>query len=358
MSFLENIFCQGPIKDRIQLQQQCNAVEGNLVATKLKLADAQVAVGVCQQNKDADTKMLQAQIVDLTQRLSVSQSDLATCNAVLEAEQSILTLYQKPVPALISAVDGKKVMLGQAYIKNNAGSFYLTYPSHGAIFFPCPIYEGVLTSCDCNRKRSDLSPIQICMKIANTIQRQMHYLSDQTQWGVLDVWTPAPLVLMLGQEDCESLTQNICSAIMYYEQKFGVFASHSVFCGLGHLVEGQNSYGHSFVVVLNHTSTDPKDSYIIEATLTYEASPMPLSDAKSSYQIDWGLIGFTNNSNAEGSYVMNPTYSWWGAPAQMTGSISPEESKLHRILRKLFGWKSEGDKKGDLIRRIWESKRR
>ena len=356
-SWLENIFCQTPLKNAADLQAQVNQVNGDLINAKLSLNAAQANYASCVASIPPTMQKFQDQINTLNAQIAAEQAKTAQCTAQLAAAQNKPSLYQKPIPALISAVPGSKVMLGQFVLTNATGTHYLTYPSHGAIFFPCPIYEGILNSCDCNRVRSDLTPIEICMKIANVLQRQMRYISDQAQWNALDCWAPAPVVLMLGQDDCESLTQNICSAIMYYEQKFGCFATHSVFCGLGHLIEGTNSYGHSFVVALHHTSTALSDSYIIEATLNFEVSPMTLAEASTTYQIDWNLIGFPNIANMEGSWMMLPSFSWWNTQTQATGA-SPKEGRLHRFMRKLLRQKGEGDKKGELINRIWEAKRK
>ena len=212
------------------------------------------------------------------------------------------------------------------------------------------------------------------MKIANACQARAVYTTDQQQWGEPDDWHPGFFVLLTGTDDCETLALNICCAIKYYEAKFGAFADVDVLLGLGHLIEGTNAYGHGFVVVKHLTSTAPTDSYIIEATLTYEANPMSFQEATTTYQIDWGLNGFIRLDYKDGTYHLDPTLSWWGASGPTNAHVqngckcrhcmkargekfSAARDILSELKRVFTGELDDEEKKMVLIAKIYEPRR-
>ena len=270
---------------------------------------AAVALSTCQA-LSADDRLQIAQ-------LRVSLNDLAGKLAILPAN----TLFNQSVPAMLSIVPANHVMLGEFVTITKKLEQTMKYPDHPSIFMPCPIFESVLTAADCNRRRSDIHPSQVCKLIANVIQKADTYMTDQEQWGKLDNWTPAVLVKLLGHDDCETSATAICSAIMYYELKFGAFQDYSVYLGLGHLTWNGDSYGHGFVVILNQNSSDIKDSFIIEATDHWASDPMSIDKVKEQYDLDWGAIGFTTLSNPAGTYEI--ANKWWGG----TGGLPMSEKK-------------------------------
>lgn len=328
----------------------------NLLNTQLEQDDAGKGKTIAQQADAIQTQ--QGQISDLTAK-----------NASLSAQVgSSQNLFLKPCPALLVEVPASKVMLGQCVIETMQGTQYLDYPTHPSIFTPSPIYEGTLDAADCNRFRTDLQTSEINIKIANVEQKGMRYMPDQQQYGAPDCWMLGVIAKMLGQDDCETLATNILNAIFYREIKWGAYLNHSAFLGLGHIKEGVNSYGHGFVVLLHNTSTDLKDSYIIEATLNFEAAPMTLQDAKSTYDIDWGLIGWVRKDHPEGTYQMSTTYNWWGT----SGASRPgcncwrctkdrpaaKAKNLLMEIESIFSKEpTEDEKKMAIIREKWEPNR-
>jgi hypothetical protein len=226
-----------------------------------------------------------------------------------EMNQSRETLYLKPLPALLREVPKNDVMLSDYIIMTAQGKTYPSYPDHPSVFQPCPMFEKVLTSAGCNTRRDDISPVQIAKLISNVLQLKMSYVSDQSLWGRIDNWTLPTTALSLRKDDCESLSCVILSALFYYQLKFGAFKDYSCFMGLGHLVLGGKRYGHGFVMLIHDTSTDLKDSFIIEATDRWASSPMSLHSIKDKYDCDWGLIGYVRNSYKEGTYEIKTP--WW-----------------------------------------------
>jgi hypothetical protein len=271
---------------------------------------------------------LQTQYLTLTTQASQAISALDTCKALTKADKgtiselsvtiaaltkeltrSPVSLYMKPMPALLMEVPKTHVMLDGFMVKTASKEVYCDYPDHPSIFQPSPIFESILTAADCNRARDELTPIQISKKIANVLQLRMDYVTDQTQWGRIDNWTPATVTVLLGRDDCESLSAVILSALFYYQLKFGAFKDYSCFCGLGLLKYGGGRYGHAFVVLLHDTSTNLKDSFIIEATDAWASDPMPISEVKDKYDCSWGIIGYVRNGYPQGTYEVKN--DWW-----------------------------------------------
>lgn len=226
-----------------------------------------------------------------------------------EMNQSRETLYLKPLPALLSEVPSNNVMLSDYIITTAQGKSYHSYPDHPSVFQPCPMFENILTSADCNRRRDDISPVQIAKLISNVLQTKMSYVGDQSLWGRIDNWTLATTAFSLRKDDCETLSCVILSALFYYQLKFGAFKDYSCFMGLGHLVLGGKRYGHGFVMLIHDTSTDLSNSFVIEATDRWASDPMPLSTAKTKYEVDWGLIGYVRNAYPSGTYAVKE--KWW-----------------------------------------------
>jgi hypothetical protein len=179
----------------------------------------------------------------------------------------------------------------------------------------------------------------------------MRYITDETQWGRSDNWTVAVLVKLLNGDDCESEADAIGSACLYHEQKFGARKDKTVMTGYGHLYE----YGHGFVLVLDNTSTDLNDSYIIEATLQYASNAMTLAEAQTKYKVDWGIIGYTRRAFRDGTYWFKPEHSWWGGTGQRV--VGAQEGLPQKIKRVLLRQKHPKKIKHDLIHELWQDKR-
>ena len=235
------------------------------------------------------------------------QMSVATLTA--ELAKSTVSLYTKPLPALLVETPPSHVMLADYAVKTNSGTQTCQYPDHPSVFQPCPIFETILTAADCNRRREDISAVEISKKIANVLQLRMSYVSDASLWGRPDNWTPATLALIMRRDDCESPSHVILSAIFYYQLKFGAFKDYSCFYAGGHIKLGSGSYGHGFVVLVHDSSTDLKDSFIIEATDAWASSPMPINTIKDKYDCDWGLIGFVRNGSQYSTYEIKD--KWW-----------------------------------------------
>jgi hypothetical protein len=257
-------------------------------------------------------------------------SDLTARNAELETqllEGTFNDLFLQSCPALlVEEPNEKKIVLGDFMIKTAQGDQTLTYPQPSATFMPCPIYEPVLKTADCNRPRPDLSEPQIAKKIANVQQLSCAYVTDQTLWGRMDNHTPAVIVARLRRDDCDSLTDNITSPLTYYQFKFGAFKNYSIMRASGHLVYGGNRYGHTFGLLVHNTSTDLKDSYVIESTDNYASDLLPLDKYGINYEADWGVIGFPRKGFEQGAYQVKTP--WWVHIEEIT-SINP--SLLERV---------------------------
>jgi hypothetical protein len=355
-SFWEKFFCKTPILERDnyekrnqEFSQQVSSLNFQIATLEQSKADLIKAAASTAQDNLKQIDLLNGQISALQGQVQILQVQIA---------QGLATsLYKVPCPAWLNEVVANKVMLGQFIIKTNKGSFYITYPSPPAIFFPCPWFEQTLNAADCNRRRDDLTPIQISNKIANVCQRRRQYITDDGQWGILDNWTPGFLVTPLGGDDCESEAAEIAAGIDYYQLKFGVFKDYSVLLGLGHLKVGLQNLGHGFVVVMHNTSVKMEDSFIIEATLSYAADAKTFAEARNDYILDWGLIGYTRDTHPAGTYWMKETLAWWGGTSvRFLGAR--KESLLNKIKRKLLHEKSEKEIKHDRIHKIWQNKRR
>jgi hypothetical protein len=251
------------------------------------------------------------------------------------------------------------VMLGQMFVQSRKfGGRFLTYPSHPSIFMPGPVFEEVLTKADCNRMRDDISEVEVCKRIANVFQVSLTYMTDEEQWGVPDNWFAAALVRLLGYEDCESWAKAICSGIDYYQLKFGAFKTLSVMYAGGHITLGGTPYGHGFVGLISDTSTDLKDSFIIEATDNWASSPMPISTAKAMYDMAWGLIGWVREEYADGTYTINGSDRWWETPGvdamRITGGLA-------NFVKRLAGadeGKLLAEQKREALRKFSEERRK
>ena len=325
-------------------------VQAELDAANSKLGTANSALGACTQDTTAQQQAIAQQAVTIQQQTDkITELNAKVTNARRE-------LWLKPCPALLQEVPKEKVMLGQLYMKTAQGSFFLDYPTHPSIYSPSPIYEATLTASDCNRVRADIGGQEIAIKIANYEQQHMTYMPDIQQYTVSDCWMEAKIAKLLGKDDCETLATNINNALFYHQQKWGAFPNHSVFLGLGHLKQGSASYGHGFVVLMHDTSTDLKDSFLIEATLAYQATPMPLSEAKTFYDMDWGLIGWPRDAHPEGTYQFSPSYSWWSSSTRVVGA--EREGRLQEFIHRLKLEPTKNERKREAIKRIWESRSR
>lgn len=265
--------------------------------------------------------------------------------------QSTISLYKKGVPVLLEECDPKNVYLGEFWIQTSKGILNMVHPSHPSIFFPCPIYEQDLNSAGVNMKRTDLTPVEICQKIANVAQKYMKYEYDKDMWyGKTDNWTLAPLTKLLKKDDCEGSSINILSSIFYYQLKFGAFEGYSVFLGCGNF----NSTGHAFVVIIKDDSYDLKDSYIIEATSTNPTKPVSLDKAKSSYSLWMGITGFLRDSYKFGTYTFKPEYQWWKESYGTAGNSSKNRSIFDIVKEKLRLKKSPDQKKKEELDEFWK----
>jgi hypothetical protein len=355
-SFLEKLFCKRPMMERDNYERTGQALSQEIIALEIQIENLEQAkedliTAAASSSKENMQKIdtLNGKIASLEQLAAQLQAQIAQGLAS--------SLYRAPCPAWLDEIDANKVMLGQFIMRTSLGSFYITYPSHPAIFFPCPWFEQTLNAADCNRRRDDLTPIQICEKIGNVCQKRRRYVPDQNQWGIADCWPPAFLTTPLGGEDCETEALEEISAMDYYQLKFGIFKDYSVLLGLGHLKVGLQNLGHGFVVVMHNTSTDLKDSFIIEATLETASFSKSFSEAKTDYIIDWGLIGYTRDTHPEGTYWMKNSLAWWGATSvRVVGE--GRDNIIKKIKRKIFHEKSDKEKKQDHIHKIWENKRR
>ena len=349
-AWLEGAFCK-----RIGLQadaaisraQELQAENGTLSS---QLGTANTALSACSASYDAQGKAIAQQAIQIQQL----QTDKAQLQA--QAANAHRELWLKPCPALLQEAPAGKVMLGEIRMTTALGAFWLAYPTHPSIYSPGPIYEGTLDKADCNRIRADIGGQEIAIRIANVEQKSMTYMTDQAQYGVPDCWMNGIIAKIIGKDDCETLATNINNALFYREIKWGCFPNHTALLGLGHLKEGTASYGHGFVVLMHNTSTDLKDSYIIEATLNFEAEPMTLQEAKNSYDMDWGLIGWPRDAHPEGTYLMKDEYAWWGATTHVTGA--EREGWLQELIHRLKLEPTKNERKREAIRRIWEPRRR
>jgi hypothetical protein len=272
--------------------------------------------------------MLQQQYRVISNQMTTTISALDTCRALTKADkdtifalqtsidslnaelkQSTVSLYTKGMPELVKVVAPSQVMLADYQVKTATGLQTCQYPDHPSVFQPSPIFESILTSADCNRRRDDITEVEIATRISNVLQLRMSYVTDATLWGRPDNWTPATLALIMRRDDCESLSHVILSALFYYQLKFGAFKDYSCFYAGGHIVIGGNPYGHGFVMLIHDTSIDLKDSFIIEATDNWASPPMPISSVKDIYDCDWGLIGYVRNGSQFGTYEIKE--KWW-----------------------------------------------
>jgi uncharacterized coiled-coil protein SlyX len=289
---------------------------------------------------------LNAQINILQTKLDESAKALALLQTKLASVAS--SLYAKPLPAFLREVEEQQIILDGFMVKYNGGEKFASYPQHSAVFTPCPFYERVLTSANCNAHRTDLSDLEICERISNAIRPNIQYAYDESLWGRLDNWTLALITRVLLRDDCESLSVDTISAILYYQQKFGAFKDYSVFLGLGNYVAGTEKYGHAFIMLIHDTSLDLRDHYILEATVSSQHPPKPLENVKSIYYADWGLIGFPRAGHEVGTYRIQNGYEWWNKTA---ARVKP--SLLERLKVKLRLAKSSKQKKHEHIKKTW-----
>jgi hypothetical protein len=210
------------------------------------------------------------------------------------------------------------------YLVNcSLGKIWVEYPDRPSIFTPGPQYERVLTEAGVNRQVADLSPIEICTKIANVLQNRIKYKYDKDLWSnYLDNNEPGVVEDLLGYGDCETSAMNIISAIIYYQIKYGAFQDYSVFLGLGYYKGSGGSFGHGFVLVIHDTSTDLKDSYVIEPTAEIaQTGKYTLLSEKSFYGCEWNIVGFVREDYAAGTYAVQDQYVWWSLNKQVGEKI-------------------------------------
>ena len=322
-----------------RLYNEITSLQSQITEISKKLTDQKVIT--------EDTKK------QLILQIKVAEDAILQKYVLLQQVQSLksdgATLFRKPLPALLTVTDPKYVLLGGFSMWTTNGIHRLDYPYHGAVFTPCPMLETILTKADCNRKRTDLTPVQICDAIANVYHNEIKYRYDQDQWNRPDNWTPALLVHLIGGDDCESSATAIISAIQYYEQKFGVFKDIQAMLGLGHI----NGLGHGFVLLLNPSSVELKDSYVIEPTLEFSSKAMPLSEACKNYDCDWGVIGFPSEVNPEGSYQFSKDRQWW----LNYGVVGEPAPSFIRELKNILFPKKEMTKR-DIIYNLWANRDR
>lgn len=271
---------------------------------------------------------LQNQYLTLNNQMTRTTSALDACKALTKADKAIISdltssiesltkqltkstisLYTKPMPAILKEVPVSNVMLDGFMIKTSSGSQFCEYPSHPSIFQPSPIFEDILTLAKCNCRREDITSVEISKLISNVLQLKMTYISDQKLWGRIDNWTAATVAILMKKDDCETLSAVILSALFYYQMKFGAFKDYSCFMGLGKVKYNGGSYGHGFVLLLHDTSTNLKDSFIIEATDDWASNPMPIFGVKEIYDCSWGIIGYVREDYPAGTYEVKNV--WW-----------------------------------------------
>ena len=311
----------GGVRGQLQLAQlNATALQKKIDTLTAQLAQAQNDNGNAAQINDLTAKLTAAQT-----SLTAAQNQVATLQDAITALQQnegtgVNSVFSKPCPAIMWEAKPEQVMLGNFVVTTAQGQSTHNYLAHSSFLCPSAFYEEVLNLAQCNKPLAQLNmtELQVIAKIANTIQPMMRYIDDQTQWGRMDNWTTAQTVLAMKQDDCENLSQNILSAILYYETKFGAFKDYSVFLGLGFLVEGGQDYGHGFVVITHNTSTSLDDSYILEATNNFASPPMEMSAIKANYTIEWGLIGYVRNGHEDGSY--NFAAPWWNTAGKEVGA--------------------------------------
>ena len=354
----------GTAKDLIACNVSEAHVQDALDTATSKLGTANTALGACTEGTTVQQQTIAQQAATIQQQTDeITQLNVKAVNARRE-------LWLEPCPALLQEVPASKVMLGEIYMTTALGSFWLAYPTHPSIFTPGPVYEQTLTDADCNRVRADIGGQEIAIKIANQEQQHMTYDTDQHQYNVPDCWMVAVLAKLIGKDDCETLATNILNALFYRILQWGVFPNHSPFLGLGHLKEGPESFGHGFDVLLHKTSTALTDSYIIEATLNFEADPMTLQEAKDTYDIDWGMIGWVRDAHPDGTYWFRADMNWWGTTGaarpgchcvrcmKKAGKVAQAVGFFGRLKRMILHEPSDEDRKRAIIAKKWESKRR
>jgi hypothetical protein len=322
-------------------------------------------------------KQLEQVAKDLQAMKELDQKDQDIITAIQKQNEALIaqlksitatSLFKKLNPVLLKEVPSTHVMLGGFTLKTSLGQPKLYYPDRPSIFFPCPYYEHILDQAGVNAARpladggkAILTPLEICKKISNVCQNRIKYKKDSDQWfGYLDNWEIAPLGDMIGLMDCESSSINIISAILYWELKYGAFNDYSVFLGLGHY----NGYGHGFVLILHNTSTNLKDSWIIESTVEFDIPLLNLEEHTKIYTCDWGIIGFVRESYQDGTYEIDGKYQWWKSTAAEVGNmkISKDDKVKVGILDRVqvaVGLKPDKDKeKKDAIDKYFKKFRR
>ena len=342
--------CKAAKQENADLQVKAQNDATTITNLKAQAKAANDIVLACQSDGDAKTKTI-AQQAQSIQGLNSQVQDLT---AKLAATPG--SIFAVGCPNLLQTKDPAKVILGQFIIKTATATLYINYPVHSAIFQPCPWFERILNSADCNRARTDLTEIQIAGLISNVFQKGEQYKTDQSQWNILDYWTLACIVYAIGGDDCESEASAIASAILYYQMKWGVFKTYYVTLGLGHLVVGTQQLGHGFVCLWHYSSTDINDSYIIEATLQYAATPKTMKEAKNDYMVDWDVIGYARTEYAEGSYQVRDSMKWWGT-AHVVGDYKREYSFLNKVKRAITREPDPKKIKHDHIQKIWQDKK-
>jgi intein/homing endonuclease len=150
--------------------------------------------------------------------------------------------------------------------------------------------------------------------------------------------------------NCESESLAIISAITYYELKYGAFKDYSLFLGQGWFKFDGKASGHGFILVLHNTSTNLKDSYIIEATTEYASKPYSIDFMKDHYDTSWGLIGFVREDYKQGTYHVKDNCAWWKETGE---NVNEKESLMEKIKVKLHLEDSLDKQKHKKIQELW-----
>jgi hypothetical protein len=190
---------------------------------------------------------------------------------------------------------------------------YYTYKRPNGFFAITPEYEYLLEKGNFNKP--DLSAQEVFKRAINIVVREFSYQRDSRQWGKLDNWTPANVVLLSGRDDCESLSALVVSLFKYYELKFGAFEDWECVLATGHVdfFKRGDWSGHGFPVLL-YKEFDEDKILVGEATMPHNV--LKLKDSLDEYVIS-SIYTFPTKNNNKGYWLLKKSIEeklygdWW-----------------------------------------------